>query len=171
MYRNNVYNLPNSRNNSFLNKNKKFKPSESLFILNNNMFPELQSKGNQEDNNVNIKKNLIKIEKDNFSNLLKKKMLELEEINNSTIENEKKGWITIKKGIPYIPNKEKIEKEEEPVVEPYIVFKKLTKVYENWKKNYIEQWGYDEYEKNYRFPNYDYSYLESEEEEMEAMDF
>jgi len=155
---NNNYNSSNSKNNYFLNKNEKNKKIEKLFVLKENMFPEFNSKKQQKVHHDNDK------DKDNFSNLFKKDLQELNENKNENQEKDK-GWITIKKGVPYNPKNEKIEKEEsEESEEPYKVFEKLTKLYENWKKNYIEQWGYDEYEKNYRFPNYDYSYLELEED-------
>lgn len=165
----NNYNNSNSRN-YFLNNNQKNKITEKIFVLKDNMFPQLNIKEDGKECIIDNKE-LTNNEKNDFKNLFQKES----EVESEDLELEKKdGWITIKKGIPYSPKIEKIEKEkekEEPIVEPYKVFEKLNKVYENWKKNYIEQWGYDEYEKNYRFPHHDYSYLESEEEEMEAMDF
>jgi len=36
----------------------------------------------------------------------------------------------------------------------------LNDKYINWFDNYIENWGYEEYETNYCFPNYDYDYFD-----------
>lgn len=153
-----------SGNNYFLNQNKNKKIVEKTFVLKEDMFPVLSVKEElKNQTNTNINTNHV------FSSFFKMDpQEEEEEEEDMDLKNEKERWITIKKGIPYSPKKEKnkLEQEENQEVKPYKVFEKLTKLYENWKKNYIEQWGYDEYEKNYRFPNYDYSYLESEEEEM-----
>ena len=171
-------NLDFKRNNYFLNKNKN--KLESSFVLKEEMFPELHKKEEIQINNNSLNPNE---KKNNFSTLFKNKdILEKMDIeNNMDLEREKEeeGWVTLKKGISYSihQNSKKInelkekEKEKEEVVDPRIVFEKLTKLYENWKKNYIDMWGYEEYEKNYRFPNYDYSYLESEtfEEEIEEL--
>lgn len=32
--------------------------------------------------------------------------------------------------------------------------------YEQWKAEYIEEFGWDEYDRHYRFPNYDYEYFD-----------
>lgn len=151
-----------SKNNYFIEKNKSKKIGEKIFVLKENMFPELNAK----EETINNPSSTLNSTND-FSLLFKKKNQEEKDLNLNPPE-EKEGWITIKKGEPYIPKKEKnlLEQEENQKVDPYKVFEKLTNIYEKWKKNYIEQWGYDEYEKYYRFPNYDYSYLESEEEEM-----
>jgi hypothetical protein len=159
------YSSSTSRNNYFLNK-KKLEPSS--FILKEELFPQLNKKkdifvNNDLPLNINIK--------NNFTTLFKNKENEEKETEvDSAIE--KDGWVTLKKQVINLknqnPKKEtgafQEEKEKEVVVDPRIVFEKLTKSYEKWKKNYIELWGYDDYEKYYRFPNYDYSYLESESE-------
>jgi hypothetical protein len=46
--------------------------------------------------------------------------------------------------------------------------------WENFKKEYIDLYGEDDYYLYYKFPNYDYSYLykeDDEEEEEEINDF
>jgi len=48
------------------------------------------------------------------------------------------------------------------------VLKKLEERYESWKKMYIENYGEEEYEKYYKFPNHDYYYFDRlDEEELE----
>jgi hypothetical protein len=39
--------------------------------------------------------------------------------------------------------------------------------YEEWKKRYIDTWGEDQYEKIYKFPNYDYGYFDTLDEKYE----
>jgi hypothetical protein len=39
--------------------------------------------------------------------------------------------------------------------------------YDKWKKHYITIWGEDEYEKMYRFKNYDYKYFDKLDEMYE----
>jgi len=48
-----------------------------------------------------------------------------------------------------------------------IALQRLVENYETWKANYIKLWGEDEYEKMYRFPNYDYHYFDKLDEEYE----
>lgn len=43
----------------------------------------------------------------------------------------------------------------------YDICKELTCKYEKWEKEYIHKWGNDEYEKMYKFPNYDYYYFDN----------
>lgn len=47
------------------------------------------------------------------------------------------------------------------------ITKKLNENYERWKKQYISTWGQDEFEKMYKFPNYDYFYFDKLDEEYE----
>jgi hypothetical protein len=48
-----------------------------------------------------------------------------------------------------------------------IVLQTLVDNYETWRENYIQLWGEDEYEKMYRFQNYDYHYFDKLDEEYE----
>jgi hypothetical protein len=49
-----------------------------------------------------------------------------------------------------------------------VIMGRLVELYETWKKNYIETWGEEDYERNYRFPNYDYEYFDKLDELYEA---
>jgi len=50
---------------------------------------------------------------------------------------------------------------------PYEVFSALNKRYEEWKADYIKEYGEDYYEHYYRFPNYDYEYFDKLDEKYE----
>ena len=42
-----------------------------------------------------------------------------------------------------------------------ILYLRLNNLYQSWLDNFIEQWGYEEYEDTYCFPNYDYDYFDN----------
>jgi len=56
----------------------------------------------------------------------------------------------------WIPQEIKKTVVKEQKVIPYA----LVEAYDKWKKQYIEDFGYDDYEHNYLFPNYDYEYFD-----------
>jgi len=87
------------------------------------------------------------------------------------IETLPEGWIELKKGKNY--KEQEQEQEQEQEIDPSIVFKKIVEFYEKRKINYIENWGIDEYEKEFQFPNYCYEtddYDEYDEVEFEMKD-
>lgn len=43
---------------------------------------------------------------------------------------------------------------------PHEIMSALNDRYERWKEAYIEEHGWDEYDRHYRFPNYDYEYFD-----------
>lgn len=43
---------------------------------------------------------------------------------------------------------------------PALILSRLVHQYETWKQNYINEWGYSDYEKHYRFDDWDYEYFE-----------
>lgn len=61
-------------------------------------------------------------------------------------------------------NKSNVSRKTRKPATPAVIFKALTDNYEKWKAEYIEMYGYDEYENNYRFPNYDYEYFDKLDE-------
>ena len=80
-------------------------------------------------------------------------------------EESKKGWIILqghpKKMIHSSINQpSNTPSQIDPNVLAKRAFNKLTKNYENWKANYIQMWGYEEYERHYCFPNHDYDYFD-----------
>lgn len=42
--------------------------------------------------------------------------------------------------------------------EPYLVMNRLTRLFEKRRNEYINNWGVDDYENTFLFPNYDYDY-------------
>ena len=158
-------NFLNNNNNNNNTANKLYK---KVFLFNNESFPDLVS---------SKKKNMkTETEKNNplFTKILHEKLEEerkQKEREQEEREKEDKHWIVLKKGLLYQKQEEKEEEEVEVEIEPRKVFEQLTKNYEKWKKNYIESWGYDEYEKQYRFPNHDYRYYETSDSNSDYEDY
>jgi len=48
--------------------------------------------------------------------------------------------------------------------DPFYIFERLTTLYNNRKNEYINKWGYDEYDKMFLFQNYDYEYFDKLDE-------
>ena len=59
---------------------------------------------------------------------------------------------------------EKTTKQRLKPAPPAVIMKALVDLYENWKENYINTWGQEEYERQYLFPNYDYEYFDKLDE-------
>ena len=64
-------------------------------------------------------------------------------------------------------NNEKAPRQSLKPAPPEVIMKALVDLYENWKKNYINAWGEEEYERQYLFPNYDYEYFDKLDEKYE----
>lgn len=64
-------------------------------------------------------------------------------------------------------NNESVSKPNLKPTPPYIILKALDDLYQNWKKDYINTWGQDDYEHNYLFPNYDYEYFDKLDDKYE----
>lgn len=89
-------------------------------------------------------------------------------------ETLKPGWslFTFDKGISKISMIENriIRNEQNPLSDldiTYNVFDALVNLYENRTQEYINNWGEDEYEKMFIFPNYDYEYFDKLDEKYE----
>jgi hypothetical protein len=157
-------NYRNERPNNFL----KSKLNKKLFLFNNESFPDLISSKNPENSKKEENENSNSL----FTKVLHAKLEEEEkEREKEEEEKEKKRWIVIKKGVPYQKKEELEKKQEEEEVDPRKVFEQLTKNYEKWKKNYIESWGYDDYEHHYRFPNHDYRCYETSDSNSDLEDY
>ena len=187
-YGNNNIQNDNYKMNKEIKKSNYFMKKDSLslcktkktFTFNENLFPKLiDAKDNlpekSSDNNVTTKSLFKQIINSN---------LELE--GNKEDEKQevqyKKGWVVIreyKKKTVESEEAKKSETKEEEIKDNYIkntknAFKKIVKNYELWKMEYIENWGPDDYEYNYRFPNHDYDYfdkLDEEDQELNASDY
>jgi hypothetical protein len=173
-------NIFKSNNNNYRNElnNGVKKINKKLFLLNNESFPDLFSPKNQE----NIKKDSNTYSQTNNSNnplltkilneqLEQEKELEKERQEQDSKEQNEKHWIILKKGVPYKKQEEQKKEQKEEVVDPRKVFELLTKNYENWKKNYINLWGHDDYEHYYRFPNHDYRLYETSDSNSDLEDY
>ena len=84
------------------------------------------------------------------------------------------GYALIKKnnlsGKIIIQTKEKIILETIKKTEPeiaYVVFEALANLHEKKTNEYIETWEYDEWEKMFKFSNYDYEYFDNFDEKIE----
>lgn len=97
-------------------------------------------------------------EKISFTNIVQTQKKEEEE----DLEQLPEGWIVLKKGKQYKP-----PVVEEKPIDPNVIFNKLVNSHEKWKEEYIENWGQDEYEREYRFPNYVYDSFNQWESEDE----
>jgi hypothetical protein len=88
---------------------------------------------------------------------------------------EKVKWVEDDKPIPWDDgltilggdDKDQPKKQLRPKT-PYEIMSKQVELYETWKANYIAQYGEYYYEKQYRFPNYDYEYFDKLDEKYEA---
>jgi hypothetical protein len=139
-------------------KEKKTAPLISI-----NDFPELISINNKKTSSNQM----------NFLNLIKKAETKCKEekiINEIKLNKNLKPESTLLKKDLLLPYREEEIKEV-----AYEVFKKLEELYEKRSNEYIELWGYDEWEKMFMFSNYDYKYFDKLDkkyaEEMEEMQY
>ena len=131
--------------------------------MNINSFPVLFDNKNNKNTNQNSE-----ISKPSFLEKINTKNEEVVEV----IEEEtlQPGWVEL----TYNKKTRQIDYRYRKPVNYYrkpsdesIVLQKLVENYEKWKANYIQLWGEDEYEKMYRFQNYDYHYFDKLDEEYE----
>jgi len=167
---NNTNTITASKNNLFKNntQTKEEKPLiKELNLLSEEMFPTLG--GGVSKNKEDIK--------NSYSNILKKESsVKKVEKNIDIIKpgfvklklNCKSRKIEVTEYIDYEKQKSDYEKTQE---EGFAVLDRLVYLHELRTKKYIDNWGYDEWEKIFRFPNYDYYYFdrldELYEEELE----
>jgi hypothetical protein len=115
-------------------------------------------------------KTSIPIIEENTTNFLEK----LKKNKNSEKLVEKKlepGWTELRRDkktnhtiMTFQPNKYKNEYIKTPQDLAYEVLDHLVYLHETRTANYIESWGYDEWENMFRFPNYDYQYFDKLDE-------
>jgi hypothetical protein len=148
---------------------------KDTFIQKDNInFPELINTNNNKitaTNNIDF----LNIFKNNTDD---KKELEIKHNEDEEYINLNPGWILLKRNkitgetiIKYKPTlKENIQKASQNLEVKsdnelsYEIFKKLSELYEERTKEYIDLWGYDDWEKRFRFPNYDYEYFDKLDE-------
>jgi hypothetical protein len=140
--------------------------------LNPASFPDLISTPieKQEAHSMNFLNKLTSEEK--VSNVKKsKENIDLD------YENLKPGWAIAKKdpntGKIITKHKETLAPKPREKTEQEIgvdIINALVKLYEKRKNEYINMWGYDTWERMYRFPNYDYEYFNKLDELYEEME-
>lgn len=132
-------------------------------LISINDFPELISINNKKTSSNQM----------NFLNLIKKSETKCKE---KKIINEIKLDKILKSESALVKNDLKFTYREEEIKEiAYEVFKKLEELYEKRTNEYIELWGYDEWERMFMFSNYDYQYFNKLDkkyaEEMEEIKY
>lgn len=123
------------------------------------MFPSLSNYASMNIENIDSEVSFIdKVKMVNHDNH--------NEIKKDILEN---GWISLTRDkdnkIIYSNNKNEDEDEDED--DWNLITQKINDNYLLWKKRYIQQWGEDEFEKMYKFPNYDYEYFDKLDIEFE----
>ena len=163
----------NNLYNDLKNKDNQLKQQEqdkkNLLSLNN--FPELENIILIKNNQVNSNDNLSFMDK-----------LKTQPILNEIEDIVKPGWILINttpntniiniiysNDLPKEEIKEEdLPKDDLPKEEDYYlffkIFQSLDNLYKNYTNQYIENWGEDEWEKMFKFENYDYTYFDKLDE-------
>jgi hypothetical protein len=92
-------------------------------------------------------------------------------------ENLKPGWAIAKKDpvtgkivTKYKPSLTKSPRQKTQQEIGVDIINALVKLYEKQTEEYINMWGYDAWEKMYRFPNYDYDYFNKLDELYDEME-
>jgi hypothetical protein len=179
-YRNNRYDNSNRNRNNFtikdeaqikqaLEKEKEKKKTQALHPDN---FPVLgQKKENElcDEKKVDIN-GILPLFADKLKHVKNKNNMEyIHEIEEDIVQ---PGYVLIKKDkktnkvIMKYGKCEEDRKNREP--DPMDVYYALVELYEKRKEEYIDMWGYDDYEKEFLFPNYDYDYFDKLDEKYEA---
>jgi len=156
-------------------ENKKKREEEAKKNLAEENFPEFISKASPNNNNNKNKNTISYSEKAAKINQKdEKEKLPVKE------NNIKPGWVEIKRDMANPRNRkliytygpgvsEEVLNEEPDNNSDYPVLEALVNLYNKRTKEYIETYGYDTWEKMFRFPNYDYEYFDKLDElyEME----
>jgi len=174
----------NNRNNKDRNNNFKDKPRENYFnnkkehkdkniqllkldiTLSEENFPRLSNISGTTENNektyINILKTTKIIKKEEKTEIIKPGWVKIK------LQPKTRQIITISSPSQFV---NEINEYDEIQEQGYSVLDALVNLHEKRTNNYINNWGYDEWEKMFTFPNYDYNYFdrldELEEEKME----
>lgn len=149
----------NNESNIFKNNSNnlsKFAKAENKIKLDNLCeFPDLnKSKDTASNNNINNSEHITYIDKLNTN--LNNKLEEEEIISDGYVQlslNKSKNIIAKYGKSIYQDQTDNIQYQNN------LIMKQLCKNYETWKDKYIYLWGEEEYNKMYKFPNYDYDYF------------
>lgn len=146
--RDNIY---RKSSNFFTSKNDK-EQTKKDFTFNEEMFPSLGG-----DETKEITPEIAKTQ-----NFMEKLLTTQNNDLNNNIWVLPDGWVEITKDKQTSTLAYNYGKNMKPDKEMTIfdVAEELVTKYEKWEKEYIAKWGEDEYEKMYKFPNYDYYYFD-----------
>lgn len=153
-----------------LEQEKKKKEAEAQKQLSSDNFPDLLSNSNI---NINTNNNTNVEHKPEISYVDKTKQIK----NDKPIDNNfvKPGWVEVKRD-PSNPRKliytygestYKEESERKKNKSEQDVLTALVNLHNRQKQDYINMWGYENWEHLYRFPNYDYHYFDKLDEKYE----
>jgi hypothetical protein len=142
------------------NKNLFSKHSNNL-VLNELNFPELFITTLDTTKNLLVEESEQNKEKNSSTCFIDAlKYTKIEDQTETLDELEKEGWVILKKNKKYVSKQDDCS--ESVDIHPAIVFEQLAILYEKRRNTYIENWGFDDYIKNFSFydnnTNYDSSY-------------
>ena len=137
---------------------EKQKPQKQQQTIENNEanFPSLV------DDNKVIKSNQIEV---SYGSILKNE--EKNKKKQRKVKKLKKGWVQL--GVKYETEPKNETQTKEENLNEYLYFIDcMVNLYEHQKLEKIEILGEENYERNFRFPNYDYEYFDKLDEKYEA---
>jgi len=155
-------------------ENKKKKEEEAKKNLAEDNFPEFSKKVITSNNQINAISYMEKTSK--------KSQKEVEQMVEQVVENTvKPGWVEIKRSkgnhgkliYTYGPGTSEsniIEKPDNTIndTSEHQVLEALVNLHNKRTQEYIDMWGYDTWEKMFRFQNYDYEYFDKLDAEYET---
>jgi hypothetical protein len=153
-------------------KEKEREHQEKIKNLNPDNFPDLLS--------ITIEKQEVAAPSMNFSDKLKNTVVK-QESNKAVVDLEyedlKPGWALSKKDLKtgkiITKYKESLTPKPREKTQREIgldIINALVELHKKRTQEYIDMWGYDTWEKMYRFPNYDYEYFDKLDELYEEME-
>lgn len=152
----------------YKNKDNIFSKKSKPLNLSEEFFPSLSNNKVDDPSMVEIKKNISYAEKLNCA--VKEEMIMEIEPGTVVISIDKKNNIFSRYGTSTLKEKNTLNEMEEFKNN----IKEMFERWENYKNTFIELYGEDEYNKQYKCPNYNYDYLnldESDEDEEEYSDY
>lgn len=145
---------------------RKIKEEQIKLVLTIENFPELAPKVGQNISTTNGTINYASLSEKLTTSVVENKVTSNVDID---YKNLLPGWSIIKKDI----DKNNITIKTKPLKESILeknndnnfqLLNALVELHENRTSEYIENWDYDEWEKMFKFPNYDYNYFDKLDE-------
>ena len=140
-------------------------------------FPDLVSNISNEKQTMSTMNFLNKLKNENIKVTKESKESKANIVVDEDYENLKPGWAIAKKDFTTGKIITKYKKSQVP--EPRVktereigldIINALVELHKKRTEEYINMWGYDTWEKMYRFPNYDYAYFDKLDELYEEME-